>query len=244
MSETPVIGKTAGSLKALKKQLEKGSGNGDAFITYVPKNEPLVVRFLQEPEEFLMYEDCWDPTSKRSFPFVEGLQKGVDFERKSTVFIVNAVDVDKDRVIALQVKQSVLTHLINRYERYGTLLDRDYEIEKFGEKLDTTYSVTPEAPKKRSTSKYKLLDLQKVLTDAYNAARGVDTDDDEDDAPSQPRRSRRRAAVEDVVPDEYDEDELNKMPWPELKKYAKSIGVTLVTKRRSALVEAIVEQYN
>ena len=242
------IGSSVGSMAALKRTLAKKAGGGEGRITFIPKDPgSLTVRFLQEPEEFIMYEECWDPAGKRSFPYVDGLKQGRDYERKSTVFLANALDVDKDKVIALQVKQTVLNSLVIKFEKYGTLMDRDYEIAKYGAGLDTTYDVTPESPQKRNLGKYDLLDLQKVLLASYNDAMGNDTDtDDDDEQPSHSKsaagRTRRAKPKQDDDEERpWTETEMKRAEWSDLKEYARSVGVTLKTTKRSLLIEAIMD---
>jgi hypothetical protein len=74
-----------------------------------------------------------------------------------------------------------------KYDKYGTMMDRNYELQKHGEKLDTTYDVTPDAPSKLNLAKYETLDLEKILIGARASSLGEtdttasDDDDDEDD---------------------------------------------------------------
>ena len=263
MAQQARIGSTPGSLKAIKTKLKKGSGAG--LIKWVPKDKPLVVRFLQEPEEFVMYQDCWDGKLRRSFPFVEGMEEGKDFDRASTVFLANALDIDTDKVIPLQLKQSIMNTLIIRFEKIGTLMDRDYEISRYGAGLDTTYDVMSEAKQPRNLRKYELLDLEDILRQSLEAAFPTESGA-EDDRPQRrtssssgtstrtaPRRVRRSPTTGRVAPDEDDEEsedddegpttkEMKEMDWKELNEYAVSIGVKLHTGKRSALIEAIEEK--
>lgn len=190
------FGKPVGSLKALKQQLKKKGGSGSGFIAFIPK-EPgsLTVRFLQEPDTFITYEECWNATLRKSFPYASHMKEGSDFDRKSEVYLANALDVEKDRVIALQVKQSVLNSLVIKYEKYGTLMDRDYEIARYGEGLDTTYDVTPEAPMNRKLDKYTLLDLHNVIKQAYLNVFPDEGDDEEDAAPRKAAKATKSVAV-------------------------------------------------
>lgn len=163
------IGQKMGSLKTLKQSLQKGGG-GSAWIKYVPKNGSMNVRFIQEPEEWMNYVEHFDTTLRKSYPCngentCPGCTTG---ERKSNRYLTNAVDVDSDRVIPLQLPKDLANRLVVRYERNGTLTDRDFELSRSGEGLDTVYDLDAQAVDRKNITKYQPLDLMKVLTDAYN----------------------------------------------------------------------------
>jgi hypothetical protein len=216
----PEFGKSVGSMKALKAKLKKSSGGANP-ITTVPKQPgSITVRFLQEPDEFKYYEECWDEEGKRMFPYKNGMVEGVDFTRKSTVYLANALNVDTDKVIAFQVKQSVLNTLVIKYEKYGTLLDRDYEIAKYGTGLETEYDVEPQRELKRNLSKYQLLDLHKALKEAFLAAFPDEDDGDDDDDDETPRRKVTKGAPvrRKMIRGGPDEDEEEDEPRRSVKK--------------------------
>lgn len=201
------FGSEVGSLKKLKAQLKRG---GNRAITYIPK-EGITVRFLQEPMTFWKYEECWDDKTKKSFPYADGMVEGVDFTRKSTTFLANAVNVeDTDKVIVLQVKASVLNRLVIKFEKYGTIMDRDYEISKYGSGKQTEYDVEPEEKMKRNLSKYELLDLADACRQAYEAVFGGDDDEDDDEDEDKPRpgpRRKQRRGFSEEADDEDEDDE-------------------------------------
>jgi hypothetical protein len=250
--------KKVGSLAALKAQLKKSSGQG-GFIRYIPKSPGvLMVRFLTEPDEFYVYEECWSQAGRTSFPYVEGMQEGIDFDRKSTVYLANALDVDNDKVIPLQLKTTVLNSLVIRFDRYGTLLDRDYEIARYGEGLDTTYEVTPEAPQNRKLDKYTVLDLEDVInqaaedrvdnskTAAKKKAPAASGSGGERRRKPIPRGSRTRTEEESTA-ERYpygnpSANEMLDMDWTKLRKYARWLGITDPATVRSKLIAQVEEQ--
>jgi hypothetical protein len=265
----PVAAQKVGSMKNLKKQLKKG---GVSIIKYVPKNDSMTVRFLTEPEEFVGYWEHYDEGMRKSFPCTgeDACPGCMADERKSFIYLANAVDTNDDKVIPFQIKKSVMNTLTIKYEKYGTLMDRDYEVARFGEGLDTTYDVSPEAPKRMNVTKYQLLDLTVILQAAYDSVFDDDAADDADDDDDEPvaRKKKvskagppqRRKRGEEPFPDDDDDDdedededepdadeeddepddeEMQAMDWADLKEYARSIGVKLVTKKRSELIRAI-----
>lgn len=216
------FGRRTGSLKKLKESLAKG-GNG-SFIKFVPKNGELNIRFIQEPEEWISYTEHYDQVLKASFPCTQdtdcpGCASG---ERKSPRYLANAVNRDdKDRVIPLQLPKDLANRLVIRYEKWGTLTDRDIELSRSGEGLDTVYDFDAAAPDRKDVSKYKPMDLMKVLQDVFDSVFGEgssDEDEDDDDEPKARRgraanrsKTTRRSAVtrtdEDDEADEDDEEE-------------------------------------
>jgi hypothetical protein len=211
------IGQKMGSLKTLKQSLAKGGNN--AWIKYIPKNGSMNVRFIQEPEEWINYVEHYDTVLRKSFPCngEQGCPGCQGDARKSSRYLANAVDVDNDRVIPLQMPKDLANRLVVRYERNGTLTDRDFELSRSGDGLDTVYDLDAGAADRKKIDKYSPLDLIKVLTDAFNEVFGSDTDDD-DSAPvvpkSKPKPIQRSKAAkmldkhEPDVDDEKDEDEV------------------------------------
>lgn len=165
------FGQKVGSIKDLKKNLERGTGT---FIRYIPKNGALTVRFLTEPDEWLSFKEVFDTVRRKSYPVPEEGMPGYPDpdQRVSTRYLVNALDTETDKVIPLQLPKDLVNQLVIRYERDETMLDRDYELFRTGEGLDTTYGLTPEAAMARKVDKYTHLDLEQVLQDAYEAVWG------------------------------------------------------------------------
>ena len=261
------IGQPVGSLKALKAKLAK-KGGGSSFIKFVPKNGSMMVRFLTELDGFVGYDEAWSQTLRKSFPVTSDMKEGRDYDRKSFVYVCNALDTETDKVIPFQLKQSVVNTLVIKFERNDTIMDRDYEISRYGEGLDTTYDVESEPPKKRVLSKYKLLDLEAILQEAAKDALATGDDDDDDERPSRNAPTKKAAQRQRrVVPDpdeidaededeeddededeeedgdEYTEAQMKAMDWADLKEHAKDIGVKLQTRKRSELIDAILEAY-
>lgn len=221
------IGQQMGSLKALKKSLAKGGGN--AWIKYIPKNDSMTVRFIEEPENWINYTEHYDQTIRKSYPCngeqsCPGCQTS---ERKMSRYLANAVDLSNDRVIPLQMPKDLANRLVVKYEKWGTLIDRDIELSRSGDGLDTVYDLDADAPSKRNLQKYTALDLMQVLEDAWNDVFGAasDEDDDEDAAPvkrpkagDRIKRAKKRSAAAAAIDDddEVDEDEDEK-PKPRQK---------------------------
>lgn len=210
-----IAGGKVGSLKNLKQTLKAGGGP----LSWVPKEGAITVRFLTEPEDWFGFYEHYDETARKSYPCVEGDCPGCATDTKRTFrYVANALDTEKDKVIALLLPKSLANRLTARYERYDTLMDRDYELFRTGSALDTEYDLNPEAPKKRAVAKYELLDLGDILQQVWDAVWGeTNGDDDEDEKPTRRSRSssarkgsaasRRKARDEEEDDDEEDEED-------------------------------------
>lgn len=217
-----IKGGVAKSTKAIKDSLKKG---GAGYLTRVPKDGSMTVRFLTEPEgNWVEYMEHYN-ADFNFFPCVEGdcvgceNQKDGDYPSKR--FLANALDVEEGKVVPLVLPKTLAAALMRRYDRYGTLTDRDYTLMRTGDGFDTTYDVEAEAPTKVNVKRYDLLDLEEALEKQLPGAE-VD-DEDEDDEPEIPAKKfggkKRRPAPEpededdDVEDDEDDEEEVDEPEW-------------------------------
>lgn len=250
----------SGSVDSLKKRLEQ-SQSGQSFIKSIPADAVLTVRFLQEPHEWYGYYEGYSEDRKRYFPVPEGQDFGEI--RQSFRYLCNAIDTDTDTVIPLKIPSSLANRLVVRYERYGTLLDRDYDLLRTGKALNTEYDVETNAEEPRKLDQYDLIDLEETLTDAYDSVFGSDDDeDDEDKGNPLKQRARRNTAdvdedidtegTEDTEPEAeeqddsdefYTEAELTSMNVGELRALATDYGISFKQKTlKGDLVEMILEE--
>lgn len=210
------IGQKMGSLKTLKASLAKGGNN--AWIKYIPKNGSMNVRFIEEPENWINYVEHYDTVLRKSFPCngEQGCPGCQGDARKSSRYLANAVDVDNDRVIPLQMPKDLANRLVVRYERNGTLIDRDFELSRSGDGLDTVYDLDAGPADRKKIDKYQPLDLMKVLTDAFDEVFGSNADEDDEDVTpvvkSKPKPIKRSKAAKVLdagpdVDDDGDEDD-------------------------------------
>jgi hypothetical protein len=188
------------SAKDVKKASKKGGGAG-RYISNVTEGG-IKVRFLDEPgPEWLEYQERYDEKrDPKYFPLddeLEAYYKGSS-DRVSVRFLVNVLDVENKSVIPLKLPKSLVTSLMQYYEKRGTLLDRDYTLDKEGAGMDTTYMAFPEDPKPRKIKELtaKKHDLMKLLNDqvaAAKASEGKDDDDDDDD--EKPKKRSKRGST-------------------------------------------------
>jgi len=204
-------GKKMGSIKALKESLKKGGSSSGTYIKNVPA-EGITVRFLTEPEEWFGFHEYWNDEGKNFVPMAQG-EVLPDGSRPSFRYLTQAVDIANDRVIPLKLAKTAANSLILKYDKFGTILDRNYELQKHGEGLDTTYDVTPDAPSKLNLAKYETLDLEQILIDARASALGEtekpesspsvdddEIDDDDDDIPTPPIAAKKKLVAAGKAP--------------------------------------------
>jgi len=211
-----ISGKKMGNIKALRDSLKKGGSSLNTFIKNVPA-DGITVRFLTEPEEWFGFYEYWNDEGKNFVPMAQG-EILPDGAKPSFRYLTNALDIENDRVIPLKVAKTAANSLILKYDKFGTMIDRNYELQKHGEGLDTTYDVTPDAPSKLNLAKYELLDLEKVLIDARASALG-----ESDTKPSAP------SVDDDEVDDDDDEDVVEETKPVAKKKVVVSAGKSATT---------------
>jgi len=204
---------SAGSIKKTKDQLKKGSGN--RTISGVPANSNIIVRFLTEPGEWFGYHEVYDEELKEFYPLLAGMTEGHKGEKSSFRYLANAVITDSEyeqdinKVVALRLPKTLANQLILKYDKFGTLTDRDYDLTRSGERFDTVYDATPEAPSKFAFKKYEPKDLEETLLKAYDEVWADDDDEDEEEeeVKSAPKKRSRRKPEPEPEPEEEDEDD-------------------------------------
>lgn len=232
------IGQRMGSLKDLKASLAKG---GAGFIKFIPKNGSMTVRFIEEPEHWVNYLEHYDEVARQSFPCSgeDDCPGCLSESRKSSRYLANAVNLDDgNRVVPLQLPKDLANRLVIRYERNGTLTDRNFELSRSGEGLDTIYDVDAAPQDKMRISRFQPLDLMGVLQASYDAMFG-DNDEEEEAPPARKRpgparkqtaAAKRAVSVHDDAPEE-DEEPVPARKSPAAKKAASAPATKAATKR-------------
>lgn len=233
-----IAGKKLGTIEAVKASLKKGSNSNATYIKHVPV-EGLTVRFLSDPEQWFGYQEYYDQENKAFTPMNEGeiLPDGVT---ASFRYLTNAILVAEDKVVPLKLAKTLANILMVHYEKHNTLIDRNYQLDRHGVGLDTTYMATPEVESQMNLAKFDAHDLLKVLEEARRIADGVD-----------PFASNEQITMGDVHTDDVDtdddeeivvsEDDLFAMSLEELQTFAKNMDLDSEGLRKSALVDAIID---
>ena len=201
------FGTRVGTVKELKQKVT--ASGGSQFITFVPEESKgtITVRFLTEPEEWLGYREIYDPIKKKSWPVPpdDSMPGSPEEDQRVTKrFLANAVNKEDDRVIAIKLPGSLVEQLLIRYERFNTMLDRDYLLGRTGSGMDTDYYCDAEPPTRFKSDKYTLLDLNAILVSTYEQVWGVDATTN-----SKPSRApaSKKAAAPKATPTGLEADE-------------------------------------
>lgn len=175
-------------LSKIKKGV-KQSGTNKGKVLYLKPDSKVRVRFLQDVEDAVI--------AKKHDSFEKGIdvlcQKHVgkkckyckdDSLRTREHYVWSVWDHDAKEVklfLGLPNNFSPLPALIGMYEAYGTLLDRDYVINRTGSGTNTSYSAVPMDKVKFKNTKAKPYSEKKVidiLSKAFPVDDSKDTDDD------------------------------------------------------------------
>lgn len=209
-----------GSIGAVKKSLK---GGGQQNVRTIPSEDSITVRFLQNPEDWHGYYEHW--MKDGPIPCVSddcvGCDSDVEDERKKSFrYLANAYIVDDQKVRALKMPKTLVEMLVHYHAKYkGTLLDRDYELSRTGSgKNDTKYMAAPDAPSKMNLSRFKSLDLTKILNSLLDDEEDDDDDDDDEPVVSKKRRPKKS----EPSPWEDDDDDDDDEPVRRVKKKSAS----------------------
>jgi len=247
------FGRVLGSNKAFASSVKKGGGGNNQWIVRL-KDDPLVVRFMTEPEEFVEYREVFDESlgEKGHYRALATDESGDEYEKVTTRYLVNALDVDDLRVIPLMLPKSVASAVSARVEKHGTITDRDYEISRTGTGLNTEYFLTPEDKTKRDMRQYTddLHDLLKVLAETNEdhvvvaATEEVEIEKDEVE-PEEPAddgefKAEAESDDDDDGEEELDEAGLKALSLGNLRAIATQLSVDHAGLKKAELVEAIL----
>jgi hypothetical protein len=176
-----------GSAEAVKRSLKGGGGQG--WLSR-PQEGSTTVRFLTEPDAWVMYWEVFSEDLNHYIPLEEGEDDG-DAKKR---YLTNAFLPDEQRVVPLVLPVSAVSSLMKKFDRYGTILDREYIIDRSGSGFDTEYDVDSGSKSKFNVAKYEdeMFDLLDVL-EAQLTGDDVDDDDedDEDEPPRRPTKGRK-----------------------------------------------------
>lgn len=223
------------SIKSLKSQLKKGGG-GAGFFTRIPSEGSLTVRFMTEPDGWVMFYEHYDQ-ERKFYPCADDCPGCAEGDRPSQRYLVNAIDQDENKVIPLVLPKTLASNVLKKYDKWATVTDRDYELSRTGDGRDTEYDVIPETPTRINLNRYEELDLWSLVE---GQLQDEDDEDDEDEEerpvkkkrPAPPRSGpKRRAAVDDDDEDDDDEDDDDDDEMPPRRPVKKAAKKPLKKKR-------------
>lgn len=218
-------------IKNMKEAIAK-SGTSKKDILYFAADSVHRVRFLQEledGEQFQFHSDfnanvnalCEDPEDHESCPYCQDEIKLVDN------FAWTVWDYDSNSVKILRMKASGVSPvpaLIEMYEEFGTIMDRDYKIKKVGKGTGGSYVVTPLDKEKFTNKKakaYTRKQMEEIFMEAYNTEEAKDDDgDDEPKASKKKDKAKKGKKKEKSL-----KDKILEMDFEDIKNIAKELGM-------------------
>lgn len=216
------------------KTAVKNSGSSKKDILYFGADTSKRIRFLQELDdghsytfhsdfETKIYEPCQDQEDHEDCKLC---QQGIGTKE---VFVWSVYDYDTSSVKLLAIKAtgiSPVPALIEFFEEYGTIMDRDYKIKKVGKGMGGSYTVTPLDKEKFGVKKakpYSEKEIWEMFKKAYSSkdVEDEDDDDDEEEEEVKPAKKSKKAKKEKSLKDKYLE-----LDWDEVRDIALEIGMT------------------
>lgn len=200
-------GKKAGSAANLKRSLKSGSSD---YLLRVAADTEIEIRILKEPEEWFEYEEHYSDVHK-FFPCDDteciGCEEGLKTSKKVALPVY---DIGNETVRVMAAPKGVAEKFLAKYDRYKTLLDRNYLVVREGSTQEnTTYEVETQPPTKMKLVKLaaKVPDLEEMI-----ASQIPSPDDDDDFMPPRQRgkkktsTSKKPTARRTIRSDDDDED--------------------------------------
>lgn len=217
------------------KTAVKNSGSSKKDILYFGADSSKRIRFLQELDdghsytfhsdfETKIYEPCQDQEDHENCKLC---QQGIGTKE---VFVWSVYDYDTSSVKLLAIKAtgiSPVPALIEFFEEYGTIMDRDYKIKKVGKGMGGSYTVTPLDKEKFGVKKAKPFsekEIWEMFKKAYSSkdVDDEDNDDEEEEEEVKPtKKSKKKAKKEKSLKDKY-----LGLDWDEVRDIALEIGMT------------------
>lgn len=218
------------------KTAVKNSGSSKKDILYFGADTSKRIRFLQELDEghsytfhsdfeTKIYEPCQDQEDHEDCKLC---QQGIGTKE---VFVWSVYDYDTSSVKLLAIKAtgiSPVPALIEFFEEYGTIMDRDYKIKKVGKGMGGSYTVTPLDKEKFGVKKakpYSEKEIWEMFKKAYSSKDVEEDDDDEEEEEEEeevkPTKKSKKAKKEKSLKDKYLD-----LDWDEVRDIALEIGMT------------------
>lgn len=223
-------------IKEMKEAVAK-SGSSKKEILYFGADSSHRVRFLQELDSgySIEFHSNWDPQifTPCKDPVDHGdcelCKDGIALQEQ---YVWSVWDYDSNAVRLLMFKAtgiSPIPGLIEMYEEFGTILDRDYKIKKVGKGMGGSYVVTPLDKSKFRNTKAKPFSekmVKELISKAF-PSENTDTDDEDDDVDNEVVETKKSKKVskkqkkEPTLREKYEELDMD-----ELKSICSEIGMS------------------
>ena len=119
---------------------------------------------------------------------------------------------------------SPVPSLIEMYEEYGTILDRDYKIKKVGKGTTGSFVITPlekSAFKNKKAKAFTEDKIRELIAKAYGEHNSDDENDEEEEEKSTKKSKSKGKKKEKSLRDKYDD-----LDFSDVKQIAKDLGMS------------------
>ncbi len=246
-------------IKKMKENIAK-SGSSQRDVMYIAADSSKRVRFLQELDQGFEFQfhNNWDPKiytlckDPEDHENCELCEQGIGIIEN---FVWSVWDYDSNSVRLLVFKASGISpvpSLIEMYEEFGTIMDRDYKIKKVGKGMGSSFVVTPLDKAKFNNKKAKPkteLEVKDIFEKAFPY--GESDDDEEDDTEEEEvkevKKSKKKPAKKaKKSPEEKLREELEDLDIDDLKEIAYELGMSKKEVRKldkEELIDEFIDNY-
>lgn len=247
-----------GGLNSKRIESRTGGGGGNKNSLQYKVGEMRVVQFFGKPSDDSMFMEFeqhqfrdgsrWNyvPCGGEGCPLCDHENDEVSKTRHRFVAAIWSFKDKASKI--LEGPNDLATRLIYRYKRAPErFTHRTFEVSKLKTE-PVSYDVSVGEERAIRLTDKEPLDLEKYLIEQmerYYSANGdassgpstLDDDEDEDDEDIPEDDEDDEEGGEDP-----DEDEMHDMEWPDLKAYAREVGVRSDTRKRSELIRLILRK--
>lgn len=244
-------------LDKIKTDIKK-SGSNKGKIIYIRDGDKKRIRFLEDLNDghIIKFHDSFErninvpcqETFGRDCPYCddEGLRT-----RENYAWSVWDYDANEVKVLMYPVNNyTPIPALVNMYETYGTLLDRDYMLSVTGKQQNKTFGVVPMDKAKFRNSKAQPLSEKKLfamLDKAFPCEESEDSEEDERNYKHSKTKGRKQDVVDSSEEDWEDEENENvyeEMSPKELYKLCKGREIECMPKKSAKYYINLLEEYD
>lgn len=219
-------------IKEMKEAVAK-SGTSKKEILYFGADSTHRIRFLQELDsgstiEFhnnwdpQIFEPCKDPENHEDCKLCED---GIAIQDQ---YVWSVWDYDSNAVRLLMFKASGVSPipgLIEMFEEFGTIMDRDYKIKKVGKGTGSSFVITPLDKSRFRNNKAKAYSEKKLREIIMKAYENTDSDDDDEEEETTSKKSKK-AEKKSKKKEPTLREKFEKLDMDELKSICLEIGMS------------------
>ena len=227
----------AKNLIAEMKDRIKNSGENKREVMYFAPDSVHRVRFLTELDAGMSIEmhnrfgngadesvfaPCLDPEDHEDCKYCK------DEVPTQEWYAWSVWDYDSNSVKLIFQKAtgvSPVPSLIEMYEEYGTILDRDYKIKKVGKGTTGSFTITPLDKSTFKSKKAKALSeskIKEIVAKAYGNSKDSDDEDEDEEEEKHKKKSKKSAKKKEKSL----RSKVSELDYSDLKSIALEIGMT------------------